>query len=105
MAKNTVKSFFSLRRTKTRVMATIGPSNHSYDHLSDMLDAGATIFRFNAAHIIGGEFDFEKSLKVTGVLEDLIRLSEDRIQNRESIRAAEVVEVEEPFDNPDTTAS
>ena len=60
MAKNTVLSHLSLDLPKTRIMATIGPANYNKKQLKGMLDNGATIFRFNAARINKGIFEFKK---------------------------------------------
>ncbi|MCK4765458.1 MAG: CYTH domain-containing protein [Candidatus Aminicenantes bacterium] len=80
MAKNTVLSHLSLDLPKTRIMATIGPANYNKKQLKGMLDNGATIFRFNAARINKGIFEFKKKIEVSTVLEDINLLSEARRQ-------------------------
>jgi pyruvate kinase/uncharacterized protein YjbK len=81
MAKNTVVSHLSLDLPKTRIMATIGKSNYKKEELEKMLEAGATIFRFNAARIESGCFDFDDGAKdVAHVLENIKLLSEARRQ-------------------------
>lgn len=85
MAKNTVVSHLSLDLPKTRIMATIGPSNYKIEQLRGMLENGATIFRFNAAKIKKeGIFDPKyikaKNIKVSSILEKIKLLSEERRQ-------------------------
>jgi hypothetical protein len=40
MAKNTVLSSLPLDYPKTRIMATVGPVNHDYESLQNMLLSG-----------------------------------------------------------------
>ncbi|UCH95171.1 MAG: CYTH domain-containing protein [Candidatus Aminicenantes bacterium] len=82
MAKNTVLSHLSLDLPKTRIMATIGNSNYKTEQLENMLHNGASIFRFNAARIEKGYFNFgtKPNLPVSSVLKNINLLSEARRQ-------------------------
>ncbi|UCH95172.1 MAG: hypothetical protein JSV88_33690 [Candidatus Aminicenantes bacterium] len=83
MAKNTVVSHLSLDLPKTRIMATIGNANYKTNILKKMLEAGATIFRFNAARIEKGKFEFKeesgdtKHIDIKPILTDINHLSEE----------------------------
>jgi len=51
MKNATLRSLDLERHTKTRIMATVGPSSMEYEVLRRMVQAGVTFFRFNGAHI------------------------------------------------------
>ena len=38
------------QKTRTKILATIGPSSSSREQLSKLIDAGADAFRFNFSH-------------------------------------------------------
>lgn len=63
------------RYTKTRIMATIGPSSKDIEVLRDMVKAGVNCFRFNAAHIEeSSEFDYltyEQAREITNHIRHL----------------------------------
>ena len=82
MAKNTVVSHLDLSLPKTRIMATIGHANYEYSQLEGMLENGASIFRFNAARIKNGFFEFKNKqpVDVSKVLDDINLLSQARWQ-------------------------
>ncbi len=82
MSTNPVLSYLRLDHPKTRIMATIGPADYRYEQLRQMLENGASIFRFNASKIKEGRFAFSDSLnvEVADVLDDLRRLSDERRQ-------------------------
>lgn len=49
--KNATLRSLDLAKTKTRIMATVGPSSMKYEVLREMVQSGVTFFRFNGAHI------------------------------------------------------
>ena len=64
--KNAIR--FALRpfeQTKTRIMATIGQSTLEYHTMRDMVLAGASLFRFNGAHL-GDELSLDQAEKIVG---------------------------------------
>lgn len=64
--KNAIR--FALRpfeQTKARIMATIGQSTLDYHTMRDMVLAGASLFRFNGAHL-GDELSLDEAEKIVG---------------------------------------
>ncbi|MCI0490519.1 MAG: pyruvate kinase, partial [Blastocatellia bacterium] len=54
------------KHTKTRIMATVGPSSMKYEDLKRMVENGVNFFRFNGAHIVEqnpgkGELSYEQA--------------------------------------------
>ena len=39
-----------IKREKTKIVATLGPSTSNYEMISQLVDAGASMFRLNTSH-------------------------------------------------------
>lgn len=63
-------------QTRTRIMATVGPKTLQYDTLRAMVEAGASWFRFNGAHIEDkpdedGQFSYADARTMVGHIKNL----------------------------------